>query len=54
MDVGLELFMREMGLMAPVNIEDDEQHDDYIDMREIYLAKGYYNDPRDENGEVPF
>jgi len=54
MDLELELFMREIGILAPVSIEDNEEHDDYIDMREICLAKGYYNDPRDENGEVPF
>mgnify|MGYP003641169180 CR=1 FL=1 len=24
------------------------------DTRHVYLEKGYFNDPRDRNGEVPF
>ena len=50
MNPELELFMLEMGLV----VKDDspnEQKD-----KDIYkcLEKGYFNDPRDENGEVTF
>ena len=46
----LELFLKEMGLdkirQSAVRQEPDS--------RAVYLVKGYYNDPRNSNGEVPF
>jgi len=46
----LEMFLREMGL--------DKVHEkgvsDKPDTRLLYLVKGYYNDPRNDTGEVPF
>ena len=46
----LETFLHEMGL--------DKIHEkgvsDEPDTRHYYLVKGYYNDPRATNGEVPF
>ena len=31
-----------------------EEMEKAVDSRPDYMAKGYYNDPRDENGEVNF
>jgi len=46
----LEMFLREMGL--------DKVHkkgvSDEPETRHHYLVKGYYNDPRNDNGEVSF
>ena len=46
----LKMFLHEMGL--------DKVHEkgvsDEPDTRHYYLVKGYYNDPRNDNGEVSF
>tara|TARA_R100001369_G_scaffold13139_1_gene27337 strand:- start:347 stop:496 length:150 start_codon:yes stop_codon:yes gene_type:complete len=46
----LQMFLKEMGLdktqQSAVRQEPDS--------RAVYLVKGYYNDPRNFNGEVPF
>jgi len=46
----LEIFLHEMGLdntrQSAVRQEPDS--------RAVYLVKGYYNDPRNSNGKVPF
>jgi hypothetical protein len=52
-DYKLEQHLRELGIL-PANTFDElsELVEDY---REKYLAKGYFNDPRDPvTGEVPF
>mgnify|MGYP000010212737 FL=1 len=51
MNLTLEQHMRDMGLMEPTQIEEVAA---VTDTRHVYLEKGYYNDPRNENGEVPF
>ena len=28
--------------------------EDILDLRALHLSKDWYNDPRDENGEVPY
>ena len=48
----LELFLMQMGIVPKKS--EIEELDDEIDLRSKYMAKGWYNDPRDENGEVPF
>jgi len=47
----LERHLMEMGV---VSVSPLEQLEDVVDTRHKYLQKGYYNDPRDENGEVPY
>jgi hypothetical protein len=42
----LEKHLIEMGLFEPIKIKPEPQY--------AYLEKGYFNDPRDANGEVPF
>jgi len=42
----LELHLKEIGLLEPVKVEPDT--------RSVYLEKGYFNDPRNNKGEVPF
>lgn len=53
MNTDLEMFMREMGILAPVNL-DIEDDDDSFDPRKECLEKGYFRNPYDENGEVIF
>jgi len=47
----LEKHLMEMGVLSVTPMEELEA---VIDYRTKYLAKGYFNDPRDENGEVPY
>lgn len=51
-NVNLDLFLMEMGII-PKKSEIEELEEE-VDLRAKYMAKGWYNDPRDENGEVPF
>lgn len=51
MNITLEQHMRDMGLMEPTQIEEVAA---VTDTRHVYLEKGYFNDPRNENGDVPF
>lgn len=51
MNITLEQHLRDMGLMEPTQIEEVAA---VADTRHIYLEKGYFNDPRNENGEVNF
>lgn len=53
MNTDLEMFMREIGLLTPVDL-DIEDDDDYVDLRKECLEKGYFRNPYDENGEVMF
>ena len=47
----LEQHLDEMGIRPSSMIETLES---ILDTRQEYLVKGYYNDPRDGNMEVPF
>jgi len=47
----LEMFLREMGLDK---VQQSRVRQDEPDTRLLYLVKGYYNDPRNDTGEVPF
>ena len=49
--LGIERQLIEMGVIPATPLTEMEAVADY---RNKYLAKGYYNDPRDENGEVPY
>jgi len=51
MSPALERQLIEMGVIPATPLTEMEAVADY---RNKYLAKGYYNDPRDENGEVPY
>jgi hypothetical protein len=51
-NVNLDLFLMQMGIVPKKS--EIEELDDEVDLRSKYMAKGWYNDPRDENGEVPF
>ena len=50
MNQDLERELRMLGIMIPTEDEVDVEED----MRSVYLSKDWYNDPRDENGEVTF
>ena len=50
MNQDLERELRMIGIMIPT--EDEVEVDE--DLRALHLSKDWYNDPRDENGEVPY
>ena len=50
MNQDLERELRMIGIMIPTEDEVEVEED----MRALHLAKDYFNDPRDENGEVTF
>jgi hypothetical protein len=50
MNQDLERELRMLGIMIPTEDEVEVEED----LRSVYLSKGWYNDPRDGNGEVPY
>jgi len=50
MNQDLERELRMLGIMIPTEDEVDVEED----LRALHLSKDWYNDPRDENGEVKF
>ena len=50
MNQDLERELRMLGIMIPTEDEVEVEED----MRALHLSKDWYNDPRDENGEVTF
>lgn len=52
MEYALEQHLREIGILPQTTFDELEGPDP--DLHHTHLAKGYFNDPRDENGEVPF
>ncbi|MDA9812271.1 hypothetical protein N9C03_00525 [bacterium] len=50
MNQDLERELRMLGIMIPTEDEVEVEED----LRALYLSKDWYNDPRDENGEVPY
>ena len=48
----IEQHLRELGIMPEGHRERAEGPTS--DIRLVHLAKGYFNDPRDQNGEVDF
>ena len=50
MNQDLERELRMLGIMIPTEDEVDVEED----LRALHLSKDWYNDHRDENGEVTF
>ena len=50
MNQDLERELRMLGIMIPTEDEVEVEED----LRSLHLSKDWYNDPRDENGEVTF
>ena len=50
MNQDLERELRMLGIMIPTEDEVDVEED----LRALHLSKDWYNDPRYENGEVPY
>jgi hypothetical protein len=51
--------LRMLGIMIPTEDEVDVEEDFIVaqlrsETRALHLSKDWYNDPRDENGEVPY
>lgn len=54
MSLEIEMHLREMGIL-PANIFDEmEQVSQSLQDHRMRMSKGFYDDPRNENGEVPF
>jgi len=54
MSIEIEMHLREMGIL-PANIFDEmEQVSQSLQDHRMRMSKGFYDDPRNENGEVPF
>ena len=51
-NANLDLFLMQMGIV-PKQSEIDDLEDE-VDLRRVCMKTGYFNDPRDENGEVPY
>lgn len=51
MTLELEQHLMEMGVIPPTLLG---QLESVVDTRHKYLTKGHFNDPRDDNGEVPY
>jgi len=51
-NVNLDLFLMDMGILPKQSPVEDLE--DVVDPRWKYKDKGYFRDPRDENGEVSF
>ena len=47
----LQVYLQNMGIFPLSNLEEEENT---LDMRDKYIEKDYFNDPRDEHGEVPY
>jgi len=54
MNYAIEQHLIEMGILPATTLEALETSYGTLDDRDLHLAKGYFNDPRDENGEVNF
>ena len=54
MSIEIEMHLREMGIL-PANIFDEmEQVSQSLQDHRMRMSKGFYDDPRNENGEVPY
>jgi hypothetical protein len=54
MSLQIEMHLREMGIL-PANIFDEmEQVSQSLQDHRMRMSKGFYDDPRNENGEVPY
>ena len=51
MNQTIEAHLKELGFFPTTLIDSIEE---LIDTRHIYLEKGYFNDPRNEYGDVAF
>ena len=49
----LEIFMREIGVMTPVDLDFEDEDDDF-DPRQECMMNGYFRSPYDEDGNITF
>ena len=50
----LEQHLIDMGILPATTLEALEDNTATLSDRDLHFAKDYFNDPRDENGEVDF
>ena len=49
----IEQLLNEIGVVYPKQVA-KEVDNDWREYYDTVMAKGYFNDPRDTNGQVPF
>jgi len=54
MSLELERQLIEMGIIPASPLEELGTVCQSLENHRVHMTKGYFNDPRDENGEVPF
>ena len=54
MTPSMERQLIELGVLSETTIEALEQVSQALTEQSRRMAKGFFDDPRDENGEVPF
>ena len=54
MSIEIEMHLREMGILPASIFDEMEQVSQSLQDHRMRMAKGFYDDPRDGNNEVPF
>ena len=54
MSIEIEMHLREMGILPANTFDEMEQVSQSLQDHRMRMSKGFYDDPRDGNGEVPY
>ena len=54
MSLQIEMHLREMGILPANTFDEMEQVSQSLQDHRMRMSKGFYDDPRDGNGEVLF
>jgi hypothetical protein len=54
MSIEIEMHLREMGILPANTFDEMEQVSQSLQDHRMRMSKGFYDDPRDGNGEVLF
>ena len=54
MSLQIEMHLREMGILPANTFDEMEQVSQSLQDHRMRMSKGFYDDPRDGNGEVPY
>jgi hypothetical protein len=54
MSIEIEMHLREMGILPANTFDEMEQVSQSLQDHRMRMSKGFYDDPRNGNGEVPY
>ena len=54
MSLEIEMHLREMGILPANTFDEMEQVSQSLQDHRMRMSKGFYDDPRDGNGEAPY